>query len=563
MNALDWVTFAVGVAGLLWMTIKLLEWRDRHADIARARQHRMGPIEWTKTNTIAAVSPKLIWGLFVVGVLIIWWAVSTHPISASFALAIPPGVRWIRGLKMESTEIQQLRADLGVIVGINDHGRPPKVTTDGQYPAGGPLRLIIAGHPGFQYTEKTKRDKVEAAVEFHLTGDWENVEWQGDGTSIWERLPELPERVEYTEHIKGKPWYEIPVGIDGLGGTATTDLSEHPHWFIAGSTGFGKTSVLRVAAAYLLHHKVRITAVDINYAGLAYLEGRPGVDAAMDSFDQIQTVLAGLRQELRDRLTQLKQSRTYRPPMVVLVDELEVLCDQARSIGAKAGKQSQVEADLLEIARTGRKVDMHLILATQRPEGKTIPTSLRDNALGRLAVGPMSQQASQMVLDQQWARATNTPKVKGRAVWRCGDRIGWIQGFWLADPDEVKHDEQERAAAERLLPARIVGSTSHVADGVGFGESSETIELKKLGKRGAETITVPDAVSDASAVHGVVDDAAEKKRIRDRRYEDNLRKALAADPLDPRHGTSLGRRAHCPCKWCRAETRPNLVEVPS
>jgi hypothetical protein len=527
MNVASLIVFAVAAVGWFALIVKVLEWRDWHADVARARQHRMGPVDWVKTNTIAALSPTVIWAVFLIGLAAIGLAAWRIPYLITTGTSLSLILAGLRQTPLEPTEIQQLRAALAQIIGVDDRQRPPKITQDGTHTAGGPLRLVIAGHPGFQYWQKTKRETVEAAIEATMPGDWETVEWLGDGTSIWERLPELPERVDYTGPIDGLDWHQIPVGINGAGQPATADLTQHPHWFVAGSTGFGKTSWLRVAAAHLLHHRIQIAAIDINYAGLAFLEGRPGVIAAMDSYEQIETTIAALRTELRDRLTQLKQSRTYRPPLVVFVDELEVLCDRARAMRPAGGpKEAQPITDLLEIARTGRKVDMYLILATQRPEGKTIPTSLRDNALGRLAVGPLGQQAARMVLDGQFARAENTPKIKGRTVLRCGDWLGWVQAYWLADPDEPKHSQADRARAGPLLPARIPDSHVTAAD------ASETTGGESLRKRGPEDpVTSHVTTGLAAAGHVTAEDPYEHRKANDRERKRRQR-AKKKEPVE-------------------------------
>ena len=42
--------FIAFAAVWLWLCVRLLQWRDLHADRARARQDPMGPATWVKTN---------------------------------------------------------------------------------------------------------------------------------------------------------------------------------------------------------------------------------------------------------------------------------------------------------------------------------------------------------------------------------------------------------------------------------------------------------------------------------------------------------------------------------
>jgi hypothetical protein len=573
-----WIHTIQTIIALAWwgrQCVILAEWRDRHADQARARQHRMPPGTWIKTNAIAGIHPNLMWTIYFAGAIGIAAAAITWPIS-TYAVAVALLLRGTRNLNLPPDQIAELRQALREAIGIDDRGRPPKVDHSGEHDAGGPVELVIHRHPGWPYWQKAKQTEVERVIEATMLGDWSLVEWRTDGTNVWQRQPELPSRVDYEGPVPDLDWYELPVGPNGIDGLAVADLSEHPHWFIAGSTGGGKTSWLRVAAAHLLHHQIHIVAIDIAYAGLAFLEGRPRVAAAMESFEQIEHTIAALRSELQDRHTELKEHRTYRPPLVIILDELEELCDQARTAGrrTRGAPEPQLILDLLAIGRTGRKVDMHLILATQRPAGDTIPTSLRANCRGRIAFGPMDQHSAQMILGPDWARAVSTANIKGRAVVRCGDWIGPAQSMWLADPDEPKHDDDDRARASALLPARLhpIGHTASAhapAHGtITVADAQEhpipTEPASDLAKS-RDVAGISGGVGGGGGVSGVVVSEAEVsarefldrqravKAERQRRYIAKARKEILSNPLDRRHGSPIARQVGCTCPMDRPE----------
>lgn len=580
---------AIAVAWWIGGIVGVLEWRDRHGDQARARQHKWRRWRYLKTDAIAAIPATWIRSVGLAGAVGIVLVALNWP-AATYTVSVALIVRGIRGMTVEPDEIAELRAALSQIIGIDDAGRPPKIRTEGRHNLGGPMRVIIHPHPGWPHWEKTKQNKVERAIEATTDGDWTLVEWRNDGTNVWERLPELPDRADYTAHLPDLEWYELPVGPDGSDGIAVADLSEHPHWFVAGSTGGGKTTWLRAAIAHLLHHisigtNLVVVAVDIAYAGLAFAEGRPGVVSAMESFEQIQQTIANLRQELKDRHAQLREDRSYRPPMVVIVDELEELCDQARTYGTKTAgaPEPQLILDLLAIGRTGRKVDMHLILATQRPAGDAIPTSLRANCKGRIAFGSMDRHSAEMILEKDWVRAVNCPNIKGRAVVRCGDRIGSAQGWWLADPDEPKHNDADRARASALLPARLhtinqqasahapahaVATTAIAVDQPAARDSTTDLDKRRdvggvsSGVGGGGSVEIGVSEAEMSAREELARRRRQKAAIQ-RRYIAKAKKEILSNPMDPRHGSPIARQVGCTCPMDRPELHADTVRTVS
>lgn len=571
MTPWDWLNYAIvaaGITGWSYLMLGVREWRDRNADATNGPRPKWGRIQHLKTDAIARISPGTLWATWAVGAVAIWWMGLNWP-AGKYALIIPLTVHGLRNLRpAESDDIARLRETLAQVIGVDDRGRPPKVTVDQADPDGQPLRITIAGVAGFKDWEKPQQDKVEHVIESRMPGDWENVDWLPDGASVWERLPDLPDRVDYDHHYP-LPWYQIPNGDDGVDGIAVIDLSRYPHCFIGGTTRKGKTTVLRRCALHLLSHAdpnggqlAGLAVFDVK-AGLSYLRGYRGVwMIATRTPENLTTGMAKLRAEMVARYDQLEDEGTYRKPIVALIDELAAAISRCNTVKERGdGKLAPFTRDLIEVAQLGGQVGIHLIVATQRPAAESIPIEVKEQCEGRVAVGPMSKEIAQMMFETGWQRAVNTADVRGRDVLgsMSGEDNRWTQGLWTADPTDEHHDLPDRRLAESLLPARDVDPASQIVGVVATDQLQNTPPTSDLGKRDPETISVTAAVSAPAAVSEPVAETPEERRLRlkragDERYRVKVRREILQNPNDRRHGTPVARNtAGCRCPKCRPE----------
>jgi S-DNA-T family DNA segregation ATPase FtsK/SpoIIIE len=171
-----------------------------------------------------------------------------------------------------------------------------------------------------------------------------------------------------------------PVGAGSLG-TLHIDLrADGPHFLVAGTTGSGKSEFLRTLAAGLAasHPPDRVTLLFIDFkggSGLGPLTGLPHCVGMLTDLgaEQVERTLVSLRAEVRRReellarvdapdLAAYESSATAGPPvpyLVIIVDEFRILVDEVP--GALS--------ELMRIAAIGRSLGIHLIMATQRPQG--------------------------------------------------------------------------------------------------------------------------------------------------------------------------------------------------
>ena len=225
----------------------------------------------------------------------------------------------------------------------------------------------------------------------------------------------------------GPEGLRVPVGV-AEGGVLSLDLvADGPHGLVAGTTGAGKSELLRTLIASLaLHHGPdRATFLLVDYKGGSAFRSLDRLPHSVGLVTDLTPTLAdralvSLRAELRRRerlvaaggVTDLRElDRTRRPPaLVVVVDEFAAL---AREV-------PEFVEGIVDLAQRGRSLGVHLLLATQRPAG-VVTDAIRANTTLRLALRVADEDDSTDVVDS--VRAAHLPRdLPGRAVMRTGPR---------------------------------------------------------------------------------------------------------------------------------------------
>jgi S-DNA-T family DNA segregation ATPase FtsK/SpoIIIE len=179
------------------------------------------------------------------------------------------------------------------------------------------------------------------------------------------------------------PTLSAVLGV-GRNGPVTVDLErDGPHVLVAGTTGSGKSELLRtlIAGLVLAAPPDHTALVLIDYKGgaaLGHLGELPHTAGVVSDLDAVVAAraLAGLRAEVHRREQQFADHRVSDiaalralaqdqapPALVIIVDEFATL-------GAEL---PDFLSGLLDVAQRGRSLGLHLVLATQRPAGVLSP----------------------------------------------------------------------------------------------------------------------------------------------------------------------------------------------
>ncbi len=225
-----------------------------------------------------------------------------------------------------------------------------------------------------------------------------------------------------------------PIGADSHGPLMADLVADGPHALVGGTTGSGKSELLRTLVASLAatYSPERVNFVLVDYKGGSAFDAcasLPHVVGLVTDLDDrlaeralrcLEAELRHREQVLRDRgatdLAHYWSMALARPDepwsplarLVVVIDEFAALAAELPGF---------MDA-LVNVAQRGRSLGMHLVLATQRPAG-AVSANIRTNTALRIALRVLDPSDSVDVLDSPEASAIGRHR-PGRAFARFG-----------------------------------------------------------------------------------------------------------------------------------------------
>ena len=266
------------------------------------------------------------------------------------------------------------------------------------------------------------------------------------------------EMVSFSEVIKQLPAVDspeklyFPLGRTPEGKDIIKDISELPHLLVGGSTGSGKTVFLFTMLAALL--KTHPTADElqivlsssgledfIHFEGIPHLVGGRVISDAEEATELIKSVVFEeferrekiLTEARVANISQYNQKCTPKlAPMVVVIDEFADLADQLETKKDKEAFFTPVK----RIAQIGRKRGIHLVLCTQRPAATLVPSNIKSQLSGRLALRVNDANSSRMILEETGAQYLQK---HGDMIYKNGSETERAQGYYISieELDEI------------------------------------------------------------------------------------------------------------------------------
>lgn len=255
----------------------------------------------------------------------------------------------------------------------------------------------------------------------------------GAGASIPARvnLLEMLGLVPLTVDAVLARWSAPPKGVQaaiGVDASGPLVLELTPHGLVGGTTGAGKSELLQtyVASLALAYPPERLNFVFVDFkGGLAFnqcidLPHQVGLITNLDPH-LAERVMKSLQAELDERtkiinslgggdLASLAKRFPDRcpPELVIVFDEFR---EAVERVPSRPGEPSFIDR-VMSLARLGRQVGMHVILATQTPEG-VVTEDLKNNIDVRIALRVRTTEASRSIIGRPDA-ALITKRTPGR-----------------------------------------------------------------------------------------------------------------------------------------------------
>ena len=319
---------------------------------------------------------------------------------------------------------------------------------------------------------------------------------------------EVPNRksspVYFRSVAEGPAWqggkFQVPLllGKDAAGNDLVADLARLPHLLVAGATGQGKSVCLNSIITGLLlcrtPEQLRFILIDpkrvefTSYAALPHL--------LVPVINDTKKVVFGLRwavQEMEKRLRMFAKAKCRNivdfnsreisvqqdffagdgdsagefprtiPYIVIIIDEVA-------DIMLSAGRD--VEPVIARLTALARATGIHLILATQRPDTKTITGTIKSNIPGRIAFKTAQSVDSRTILDSQGAEDLigkgdmlyRTPEgllIRAQGAFLADEEISRVVGF-IGEHAGVDFDKN---FSERLAKIKEADPEDELEDG--------------------------------------------------------------------------------------------------
>ena len=251
----------------------------------------------------------------------------------------------------------------------------------------------------------------------------------------------LPDKIIWSPEYLSPTEFILILG-QGLSGLVTVDLTKIPHILLGGSTGSGKTILLKLLLRQCVEKDASLYLIDLK-GGMDYY-GWECVCHTAYTMAKARDILKELVKELETRKEVLRRAgcsnlqiynervRPLYKRIVIGCDEIAELLDKTGRIKADKEIIDEITGYLATIARQGRAMGIHIIAATQRPDSNTLPGQIKCNIDCRIC-GRADNVLSQIILDNTDAADAIPKDAQGRFIMSDGTVF---QGFWSDDLDE-------------------------------------------------------------------------------------------------------------------------------
>ena len=324
----------------------------------------------------------------------------------------------------------------------NGAGETPILTSNAKVERQSEVTVFEFDGVGIPLTEwENKRQRIEAALNVHIV---KLKEGKNKRSILLYAVPagnQLSSRIEWNDSYLIMDSSTLVLG-KSLMGTVTVDLAKIPHILLGGSTGSGKSVLLKLLLMQAVKKNAVVSIADFK-GGVDFPSVWHSKCKMCFNEDNLSQLLTELVDELQRRKVLFRENECHNldeynrctgkalQRYIFACDEVAEILDKTGLTKEQKDKVSLIESKLSVIARQGRAFGIHLILATQRPDANILSGQIRNNIDCRVC-GRADNVLSQIILDST-AAAEQIPKdAAGRFLLHDGTTF---QAFWFDDTE--------------------------------------------------------------------------------------------------------------------------------
>lgn len=328
---------------------------------------------------------------------------------------------------------------------VNSAGEPPtllSISPDKTNPKAKILEFYMIGFPVSAWMDAA--DQIQAALNITICEIRQGKDNYCVQIQAAPPASSLPTMLPWSDLYQSLEGFVLVMG-ESLLGPVTVDLSKVPHVLLGGSTGSGKSGLLRVLLRQALNKGAKVYIADFKGGAefgpwwqercvICY-----DMKKLVEILDHFVAVLETRKKLLREENCpniDIYNCRGHRPlhRMVFACDEVAAALSRTGRSKEQLKSIDEVVDKLSLIAQQGRAFGLHLMLATQRPDANLIPGQIRSNIDCKVC-GRADSVLSGIIIDS--TAADLIPKsAQGRFI--LNDGIGGdsgtvFQAYWLDD----------------------------------------------------------------------------------------------------------------------------------
>lgn len=246
----------------------------------------------------------------------------------------------------------------------------------------------------------------------------------------------LPPYIEFKEEWIEKDGARFAIG-EGYNGRLVWDADILAHGLVAGSTGSGKTGILRCIAHQAIQKRWNVTILDFKgggdftdveqeakkYSDLEKSYGPCVISEPKEAHDLLMALTIETKGRLEifqkvgvSNINEYNESgQGHFVPWLIIIDEAAEVFDVRAKDKAEKEMYSEMDYYLRTLARTSRAAGIHILMGFIRPDANVLDGQIKNNLLWRVCGFFSDPAASRIVLDSDHAVGL-PPEIKGRFI---------------------------------------------------------------------------------------------------------------------------------------------------